>query len=71
MSLSAYAIESMAYMTSAMIDLGEADCSLEAAMCKVDFILFRFGFNHTISLYRYHMKIMIIIIFEFFVYVIA
>ena len=37
MSLSAYAIESMAYMTSAMIDLGEADCSLEAAMCKVRF----------------------------------
>jgi len=35
MSLAAYAIESMAYMTSAMIDLGEADCSLEAAMCKV------------------------------------
>ena len=39
MSLSAYAIESMAYMTSAMIDLGEADCSLEAAMCKVSFFL--------------------------------
>eukprot|EP00795_Rhopilema_esculentum_P002207 gene2207-17809_t len=35
MSLSAYAIESMAYMTSSMIDLGENDCSIEAAMCKV------------------------------------
>ena len=40
MSLAAYAVESMAYMTSAMIDLGEADCSLEAAMCKVSFIIY-------------------------------
>jgi len=30
-----YAIESMAYMTTNMIDRKDPDCYLEAAMCKV------------------------------------
>ena len=34
MAITGYAVESMAYLTSGMVDRGE-DCSLEAAMCKV------------------------------------
>lgn len=34
MAITAYTIESMAYLTSGMVDRGE-DCSLEAAMCKI------------------------------------
>ncbi|CAI5735615.1 unnamed protein product [Peronospora destructor] len=35
MTLDAYAIESMAYMTTGMIDRGDPSCEIEAAMCKV------------------------------------
>jgi alkylation response protein AidB-like acyl-CoA dehydrogenase len=35
MALDGYAIESMAYMTTGMIDRGDPDCYVEAAMCKV------------------------------------
>lgn len=35
MGLMQYAIESMSYMTSAMIDIDDEDASVEAAMCKV------------------------------------
>ncbi|KAI9908000.1 hypothetical protein PsorP6_004145 [Peronosclerospora sorghi] len=35
MALDAYAIESMAFMTTGMIDLGDPSCEIEAAMCKV------------------------------------
>jgi hypothetical protein len=34
MAITGYTVESMAYLTSGMVDKGE-DCSLEAAMCKV------------------------------------
>ncbi len=34
MAITGYTVESMAYLTSGMVDRGE-DCSLEAAMCKV------------------------------------
>jgi acyl-CoA dehydrogenase family protein 9 len=34
-TLDAYAIESMAYMTTGMIDRGDPSCEIEAAMCKV------------------------------------
>ncbi|KAF0698713.1 Aste57867_10667 [Aphanomyces stellatus] len=33
--LNTYAIESMAYMTTGMIDRGDPSCEIEAAMCKV------------------------------------
>ena len=35
MALDAYAIESMAFMTTGMIDRGDPSCEIEAAMCKV------------------------------------
>jgi acyl-CoA dehydrogenase family protein 9 len=35
MTLDAYAIESMAFMTTGMIDRGDPSCEIEAAMCKV------------------------------------
>ncbi|ETW06674.1 hypothetical protein H310_02856 [Aphanomyces invadans] len=35
LALSTYAIESMAYMTTGMIDRGDPFCEIEAAMCKV------------------------------------
>lgn len=35
MAVSAYAMESMAYMTTGLIDSGEPDCAVEAAICKV------------------------------------
>ena len=35
MALDGYAIESMAYMTTGMIDRKDPDCYVEAAMCKV------------------------------------
>lgn len=35
MTVNAYAIESMAYMTTGMIDRGDPSCEIEAAMCKV------------------------------------
>ncbi|CAK4714565.1 hypothetical protein LEN26_006799 [Aphanomyces euteiches] len=35
MALNTYAIESMAYMTTGMIDRGDPFCEIEAAMCKV------------------------------------
>ncbi|CAH0485682.1 unnamed protein product [Peronospora farinosa] len=35
MTMDAYAIESMAYMTTGMIDRGDPSCEIEAAMCKV------------------------------------
>ncbi|TMW64493.1 hypothetical protein Poli38472_011373 [Pythium oligandrum] len=35
MTLDAYAIESMCYMTTGMIDRGDPSCEIEAAMCKV------------------------------------
>lgn len=35
MAISAYAMESMAYLTTAMTDAGQGDCAVEAAMCKV------------------------------------
>ncbi|CEG44834.1 acyl-dehydrogenase family member mitochondrial [Plasmopara halstedii] len=35
MALEAYAIESMAFMTTGMIDRGDPSCEIEAAMCKV------------------------------------
>ena len=35
MALDGYAIESMAYMTTGMIDRKDPDCYIEAAMCKV------------------------------------
>jgi acyl-CoA dehydrogenase family protein 9 len=35
MAMKAYAIESMAYLTTALIDTTERDCAVEAAMCKV------------------------------------
>ncbi|KAI9907138.1 hypothetical protein PsorP6_003640 [Peronosclerospora sorghi] len=34
MALDAYAIESMAFMTTGMIDRGDPSCEIEAAMCK-------------------------------------
>lgn len=34
MAITGYTVESMAYLTSGMVDKGE-DCSLEAAMCKI------------------------------------
>ena len=34
-AMNAYAIESMAYMTTGMIDRGDPSCEIEAAMCKV------------------------------------
>ncbi|CAH0475275.1 unnamed protein product [Peronospora belbahrii] len=35
MTLDVYAIESMAFMTTGMIDRGDPSCEIEAAMCKV------------------------------------
>jgi hypothetical protein len=35
MAADAYAGESMAYLTTSMIDRGDPECSIEAAMCKV------------------------------------
>lgn len=35
LALDAYAIESMAFMTTGMIDRGDPSCEIEAAMCKV------------------------------------
>ncbi|GLE03092.1 hypothetical protein PINS_up011971 [Pythium insidiosum] len=35
MTLDSYAIESMAFMTTGMIDRGDPSCEIEAAMCKV------------------------------------
>jgi len=35
MAIDAYAVESMAFMTTGMIDRGDPECYLEAAMCKV------------------------------------
>ena len=35
MALKQYTIESMAYLTTGMLDSGEEDASVEAAMCKV------------------------------------
>jgi len=35
MCLEAYAIESMAFLTTGFMDRGEKDCSVEAAICKV------------------------------------
>jgi acyl-CoA dehydrogenase family protein 9 len=35
LALNTYAIESMAYMTTGMIDRGDPFCEIEAAMCKV------------------------------------
>jgi hypothetical protein len=35
MALDAYACESIAYMTTGMIDRGDPDCYVEAAICKV------------------------------------
>lgn len=35
MAVQAYACESMAYMTTGMIDRGDPDCYVEAAICKV------------------------------------
>lgn len=35
MTLDAFAIESMAFMTTGMIDRGDPACEIEAAMCKV------------------------------------
>lgn len=35
MALKQYTIESMSYLTTGMLDCGEGDASVEAAMCKV------------------------------------
>ena len=35
MTLKQYTIESMSYLTTGMLDSGEGDASVEAAMCKV------------------------------------
>ena len=35
MTLKQYTIESMSYLTTGMLDNGEQDASVEAAMCKV------------------------------------
>lgn len=35
MALKQYTIESMSYLTTGMLDCGEEDASVEAAMCKV------------------------------------
>ena len=39
MTLKQYTIESMSYLTTGMLDSGEEDASVEAAMCKVSYIL--------------------------------
>ena len=35
MALKQYTIESMSYLTTGLLDCGEEDASVEAAMCKV------------------------------------
>lgn len=35
MTLKQYTVESMSYLTTGMLDSGEKDASVEAAMCKV------------------------------------
>ena len=45
MALKQYTIESMAYLTTGMLDSGEEDASVEAAMCKV---CYKARFNRTI-----------------------
>ena len=37
MTLKQYTIESMSYLTTGMLDNGEQDASVEAAMCKVSY----------------------------------
>ena len=39
MTLKQYTIESMSYMTTGILDSGEEDASVEAAMCKVIIII--------------------------------
>ena len=38
MALKQYTIESMSYLTTGMLDCGEEDASVEAAMCKVGYL---------------------------------
>ena len=37
MTLKQYTIESMSYLTTGILDSGEEDASVEAAMCKVSY----------------------------------
>ena len=47
MAITGYTVESMAYLTSGMVDRGE-DCSLEAAMCKACVECVEFCFVYTV-----------------------
>ena len=38
MTLKQYTIESMSYLTTGILDNGEEDASVEAAMCKVRYV---------------------------------
>ena len=38
MTLKQYTIESMSYLTTGILDSGEEDASVEAAMCKVSYV---------------------------------
>ena len=37
MTLKQYTVESMSYLTTGILDSGEEDASVEAAMCKVSY----------------------------------